>query len=482
MSNNKDDNFEEMFEVYEQEKAKVEKVKKTKKQSKDTINSSKTDLKSQLTQTTHGNIKPTNKNLALILRNDENLKNILAYNEFNYDIELRRPQKIGSIHFERGRIDGVFTKALLLYISEEYDVDFKKGVLQDILETVARENVINPVKDYLLKCEKECQQNKNPLTIISDYLGVEDNDYTRLVTDIFFRGAIVKVFEPREPFDFVLDLVGDQGTGKSKFLAKVFDPFFTDNVNNFHNKDDYAVMVRSWGVEDAEMVASRTSGFDRTKKFITQTQLEYRPPYGYSSILVPKNFVISRTTNNTEHLRDATGDRRSLPIKVSKNLSYKYELSDLGEKELIEFWGGMMKIYRKKGNNFRLAPNELEMIEQSREQFQYKDDITTALEDYTKIPLPDNFYKMTQWERTQYIQAMFNEGKAYADRARQIEIIGTVKRDRVIPREVINELFEGKNKDGLTNKIRSFYIQNGWEQKKSMRYGDLVTNGFIKKA
>lgn len=480
---NKDDDLKEMFEAYKEEKAKVEETKKVRKQSKNAIKVSENrDLKNQLTQTTHGNIKPTNKNLALILRNDKNLKNILAYNEFNYDIELRRSQKIGSIYFERGRIDSVFTKALLLYISEEYDVDFKKGVLQDILETVARENVINPVKDYLLKCEKECQQVKNPLTIISDYLGVEDNDYTRLVTDIFFRGAIAKVFEPREPFDFVLDLVGDQGTGKSKFLAKVFDPFFTDNVNSFHNKDDYAVMVRSWGVEDAEMVASRTSGFDRTKKFITQTQLEYRPPYGYSSILVPKNFVISRTTNNTEHLRDATGDRRSLPIKVSKNLSYKYELSNLGEKELVNFWGGMMKIYRKKGNNFRLKPNELEMIEQNREQFQYKDDITSALEDYTKILLPDNFYKMTQWERTQYIQAMYNEGEAYADRARQTKIIGTVKRDRVIPREVINELFEGKNKDGLTNKIRSFYIQNGWEQKKSMRYGNLVTNGFIKKA
>lgn len=404
----------------------------------------------------------------------------MAYNEFNYDIELTRNQKIGSVYFERGRIDSVFTKALVLYISEKFDVDFKKNILQDIMETVARANVINPVKEYLLKCEKECNGSSNPLTILSDYLGVDDCDYTRLVTDIFFRGAISKVLKPREPFDFVLDLVGDQGTGKSKFLARIFDPFFTDNVNSFHNKDDYAVMVRSWGIEDAEMVASRSSGFDRTKKFITQTQLEYRPPYGYSSILVPKNFVISRTTNNAEHLRDATGDRRSLPVRVSKRIAYKYKLSDLNQKALTEFWGGMMKIYRKKGNDFQLTTNELDSLEKNREQFQYKDDVTSALEDYTAILLPQNFYSMTQLERTQYIQAMYNEGVAYLDRDRKTEIKGTVIRDRIIPREVINELFEGKNKDNLTSKIRNYYTQNGWEHRTSVRYGNLRTSGFQK--
>lgn len=479
---NIDNDLKNMIDSYEEEKAKAENKHNGERETLEAPDvEAPKNLRDCLSTTKFGAIKPTNKNLALILRSDPSLENLMAYNEFNYDIELTRSQQVGSVNFERGRIDDVFTKALVLYISEQYDVDFKKSILQDIMETVARANVINPVKDYLLKCEIEYQGEANPLTILSDYLGVDDNSYTRLVTDIFFRGAISKVLKPREPFDFVLDLVGDQGTGKSKFLARVFDPFFTDNVNSFHNKDDYAVMVRSWGIEDAEMVASRASGFDRTKKFITQTQLEYRPPYGYSSILVPKNFVISRTTNNAEHLRDATGDRRSLPIRVSKSIAYKYELSELNEKTLAEFWGGMMKLYREKGSNFQLTANEFDSLERTREQFQYKDDITSALEDYTSILLPENFYSMTQWERSQYIQSMYNEGVAYADRNRKNEIKGSMIRDRIIPREVVNELFSGKEKENLTSKIRSFYTQNGWEHKSALRYGNLRTSGFRKK-
>lgn len=422
-----------------------------------------------------------NKNLATILREDKAISKVMAYNSFTYDIELIRDVEVSGVKFERGFVDETFTKAIMLYISETYGVDFSKNQIQDILEIVAKANAFNPVVDYLLMCEKN-YKGSDPLNILTDYLGVKKSESVRLMTEIFFKGAISKVLYPHLPFDYTLDLVGDQGTGKSRFIKRLFDPFYTDNIESFKDKDDLSKMVKSWGIEDAEMVASIASGFDRTKKFITQVELIYRPPYAFKAIKVWKNFVICRTTNNSEHLRDATGDRRSLPIHVKKDIGYKKAMSELTPEALMEFWGGMMKLYRKQdGKIIEATQEQEELIEKSREQFKFKDEIAQVLEDYTNILLPENFYSLEPWERRAYIGAMLIDGVAYSDRERSVEIVGTMKRDRINTRDVIFECFERKEVTDkkLSTKIRNFYFNLGWEYKSVISFGKKKTSGYI---
>lgn len=433
----------------------------------------------ELDTTKSGTVKNTSKNLAMILRNDENLKGLMAYNEFNYDIELIRTETISGVKFDTGRIDDTFTKALVLYLSEQYNAEFTKSKVQDTMETIARSNPINPAKDFMLRCEEAYKGDSDPLTFVSDYLGVEDSEYTRLVTEVFFRGAIAKVFTPKAEFDFALDLVGDQGTGKSRFLKIVFSPFFSDNISTFHSKDDFAVMVRVLAVEDAELVASTASGLNKTKKFVTQTTLEYRPPYGFHSIMVAKNFVIARTTNDLEHLKDSSGDRRFLPLRVKKSLGYKKSLSDLTTDELAQFWGGMMKIWREKSNNFDLTEEEYNLIERERSKFKAVSEVDETLEQYNAILLPDGFYTWEQWRRVNYIQEMLLNGIAYSD-SYGSEIIGTNERDRVNVKDVIAEAFKDHRIAELSKQIRGYYQNNGWDPKAVIKFGKKQTSGYMK--
>ena len=100
-------------------------------------------------------------------------------------------------------------------------MDYKKGDISDILEVVAGENSYNPLKDYLESCEseyKELVNQRDPFDILRHYLNIKDDEYNRIIMDLFFRGAVAKVFDPTVKFDFVLDLTGRQGVGKTQFF------------------------------------------------------------------------------------------------------------------------------------------------------------------------------------------------------------------------------------------------------------------------
>lgn len=424
-------------------------------------------------------VKINIRNLATILRNDPALKNSLAYNEFTYDIELTQSIKVGAVHFEKGKIDDSFTKAVILYIAENYYVDFKKHILQDTLETVSRERSYNPLKDYLNNCYQNYNGKSDPLTIISDYLGVEETEYTRLVTDIFFRGAIAKVFNPQKKFDFVLDLVGDQGTGKTDFLTRLFNPYYTDGFYTFHEKDDFALMVKSWLANDDEMTASKKSLFEKTKKFITQIEIEFRPPYAAKTIKVTKNFVIARTTNNLQHLRDSTGDRRFLPILVKRSINYKKKFAELTTEALEQFWGGVVARY-KENPSFDLTSEQLELIESNRDNFKGSNEVTETLDEYTAILLPKDFHSWEQWDRQDYIQQILIRGVAYKDREKTKQIKGTEKRDRINIKDVKQEAFPDIKDRKLDNAIRLYYSSHGWVYRKNIKFGERVTSGYMR--
>nr|WP_260979295.1 virulence-associated E family protein [Streptococcus pneumoniae] len=85
--------------------------------------------------------------------------------------------------------------------------------------------------------------------------------------------------------------------------------WYTDAVTDFSNKDNYDIMLKSLIVNDDEMVASNRMSFAETKAFISKTSLRYRKPYMKRTEEFAKNFILARTTNQTEYLKDKTGER-----------------------------------------------------------------------------------------------------------------------------------------------------------------------------
>lgn len=280
------------------------------------------------TMTQSGTIKANSlRNIGLILEQDEILKRTFAYNEFSFADEVIK--SIPQLHIKCGYVEDNYISSILRYIEDKYGVLFTEKLLHMAVSNDAQSNSYNPVKKYLEEAEKEWDGEQRVALLLPEFLGVEISEVTTLQTKIFFVGAVAKVFNPNSKFDYVLDLVGGQGVGKTTFLKKISNGWYTDQFTDFKDKDSYMNMQRALIVNDDEMTATNNSDFETLKKFISSEELEYRPPYGRSAVRRPKNFVIARTTNESTYLKDKTGERRFMPNMANKRRQIKSPITDL---------------------------------------------------------------------------------------------------------------------------------------------------------
>ena len=427
-------------------------------------------------------------NLKKILNGDSKLKGAIQYNVFTYEIDVTRPMKLNG-RILSGAIDDLIIREIRAYIATKYKMDYKKPDIADILEVVAGEHSYNPLKDYLESCEseyKELVNQRDPFDILRHYLNIKDDEYNRIIMDLFFRGAVAKVFDPTIKFDFVLDLTGRQGVGKTQFFEGLFTHKYFTTVETFTDKDDKARMVRNWCVFDDEMVASKKASFSELKKFITETKLEFRPPYASSDRRLPKSFIIVRATNDHDYLNDLTGERRFLVAEVHKDTAYKGR--KWTEKDRRAFWGAMVVAWRA-NRVLNLTDEQEKLVNEVRSRYKFVDEIFEDVERYLETPYPKNMYQFPVTDRTRYyyIHDMMNHGYHIGANGAEIHLDTEkygelVERDKLAVNIFFSEVYLNNSPNPKDkNKVKKI-MQNkdGWESRKSLRFGKTIKRGFSK--
>ncbi|WP_415745183.1 virulence-associated E family protein [Streptococcus pseudopneumoniae] len=427
-------------------------------------------------------------NLKKILNGDSKLKGAIQYNVFTYEIDVTRPMKLNG-RILSGAIDDLIIREIRAYIATKYKLDYKKPDIADILEVVAGEHSYNPLKDYLESCEseyKELVNQRDPFDILRHYLNIKDDEYNRIIMDLFFRGAVAKVFDPTIKFDFVLDLTGRQGVGKTQFFEGLFTHKYFTTIETFTDKDDKARMVRNWCVFDDEMVASKKASFSELKKFITETKLEFRPPYASSDRRLPKSFIIVRATNDHDYLNDLTGERRFLVAEVHKDTAYKGR--KWTEKDRRAFWGAMVMAWRA-NQVLNLTDEQEKLVNEVRSCYKFVDETLEDLERYLGTPYPKRMYQLPPTDRTRYyyIYDMINHG--YHMGANGVEITldiekygELVERDKMAINLFFTEVYPDKIPNVKDkNKIKKIMqSKEDWEARESLRFGKSIKRGFAK--
>lgn len=170
-----------------------------------------------------------------------------------------------------------------------------------------------------------------------------DGRYMAAVAKAIFCGAVARIYKPGDKVDTVPVLEGRQGVSKSEAVGLLFKPWFSENLPaDLGSKDAMSALAGVWGVELSELPQARKD-VDTVKAFLSRRVDRYRPAYAREEIEQPRQCVFLATTNEEHYLKDTTGNRRFLPVKVGQaNLDLIKLLRD-------QLWAQAVVLYRRGG-------------------------------------------------------------------------------------------------------------------------------------
>lgn len=246
------------------------------------------------------------------------------------------------------------------YMFENYGFETYSSTFSECFLHLALKNQYDPVRRYLEKCRKDCE-NYDLNLLSSNIFGTDSNLHTTYLRK-WLIACVARVYEPGCKFDQALILQGEQGVGKTLFFQIMGDSYFTSSMTGKLDKDDLLVMNKNWICEWGELESFTAKQYDGTiKHFLSKTDDTFRCPYGRSTKTYPRKSVIVGTVNPEQFLTDLTGNRRFWIIPVLKEIDTTWLTKNrdniwasavtayfLGESYQLprEFWESQSKLMR----------------------------------------------------------------------------------------------------------------------------------------
>lgn len=295
-----------------------------------------------------GNVKSVKQlvhNFEVVMDKDSRFAGKIRLNEF-----AQQPYLYGSVPWENENNCRAWSShddsALFSLIQADYGLKSRQD-FADALKNVSMRNKFHPVRELLDSLTWDGKEHIRSL--LPEYLGAEDSDYTYQVMRLWMLGAVSRVYKPGSKFDYTIILQGSQGIGKSTFLKLMAldDSWFNDSLDSLDSDKAVQSLTGSWIIELAELksLARTAGGVESVKRFLTATQDKYRIPYERRADTFYRQCVFAGTTNKDDFLQDGTGNRRFLIIhtgvtKPSKSLFIPEAMDDIKQAwaEAVHIW------------------------------------------------------------------------------------------------------------------------------------------------
>ena len=373
-----------------------------------------------------GAVAKTTDNILIILENDPQLKGKIAYDEF-----ANRGLCLGSLPWDPGKEKRMWKDnddaGAQWYLEKAYGITGDKKML-NALSLCAQKNSLNGVEDYLLGLEWD--EVKRLDTLLIDYLGAKDTNYVRAVIRKSLVAAVARAMTPGIKFDNMIILSGAQGLGKSTFLRLLGKSWFSDSLQTFEGKEASEMIQGIWINEIGELNGLNRSETNAVKQFLSRTEDIYREPFGRRTGCYPRRCVFFGTTNDSEFLKDNTGNRRFWPVDVGVQDTTKSVFQDL-ENEVDQIWAEAF-CYWQLGEKLYLTGAAEEEAKQQQENHQESNAKEGIIREFVERKIPLDWEKRSLGERRLYWSSEFGRDAGE-----------TVERDRICALEIWCECLSG---------------------------------------
>jgi len=290
-----------------------------------------------------GRLEPIRYNVEQCLRNSEELKGLLYYDELGGEVVFAHKPPWEQIYKScvNTKVLDPWTDSddhrLDTYLWERYKlVGTPVKQIQAAVEIVAREKSINPVQEYLKAVAAKYDRQERLTTWLSVYMGCEDSPFTRLAGKWWLKSAVARAFTMSEAgvqVDTVLVFEGDQGLGKSENLRTLFGKWFSEaDLGDLKSKESALLLAGVWGLDLAEGDLLTRASTRAQKSFLTKRWDDIIPKYSNRRTRRVRRCVFSLTINDRDnYLLDPTGNRRYLPVTVVRKCDRDALARDLNQ-------------------------------------------------------------------------------------------------------------------------------------------------------
>ncbi len=382
-------------------------------------------------------IKSTWHNLKIILKHDPKLKNMMRLNKFTEKEEVTGGDGETWTDHHSSKVKA--------YLGQTYEVDPPANKLEEVISYQAARNSYHPVQEYL---EGLTWDGKSRVeTLFIDYLGCDDNLYTRMATQCWFSAAVHRIFHPGHKFDYVPVFEGPQGIMKSTFIRTLAKGKWFGNLTSFDSKIAMEEITGKWVIEMDELSATSKQELEQQKAFLSAQSTTVRMAYARRSQEFHRQCVFIGTTNNKEYLKDSTGNRRWWPYVVNVT---KIDVPRL-EDEIDQVWAEAYASLYAVGYRTYLNDEAEVLAKEIQAEKRVSDPWEGIILEWLEIPAPKDRYDAMSFDDD-----------------------STETRDKTCSIEIWREALEQKGDPRPSDRMRISAVMDnasGWKRIKSIRFG-----------
>lgn len=352
-----------------------------------------------------GNKQVTVNNFVNAFKSDPLLNGLLAYDMLKETIVFTRPSFTAKGSKKGDLVNDTDISIIKGRIERMHGI-YNDAKLNDAIEQVSSDNAFHPIKLYLESLTWDGVPRID--TFLVDYMGAEDNAYTREAFRKMLLAAVTRIYEPGRKFDTALVFYSEQGVGKSTLIQRLSKGWFNDSLTNLSGKESYEAIQFAWLVELAELSALRKSDVEAVKNFISKREDTYRGAYARRVKTHKRQCVFFGSTNDDEFLKDATGNRRFFPVEVKRTRNTRLIFEPEFDAIVDQLWAEAMEGYML-GEALTLSDEAEAIAGGTREEFTERTPIQGLIEEYLDRLFPADYEDRFLAQRLDFLNGDLGE-------------------------------------------------------------------------
>ena len=344
-------------------------------------------------------------NFVNAFKSDPLLNGLLAYDMLKETIVFTRPSFTAKGSKKGDLVNDTDISIIKGRIERMHGI-YNDAKLNDAIEQVSSDNAFHPIKLYLESLTWDGVPRID--TFLVDYMGAEDNAYTREAFRKTLLAAVTRIYEPGRKFDTALVFYSEQGVGKSTLIQRLSKGWFNDSLTNLSGKESYEAIQFAWLVELAELSALRKSDVEAVKNFISKREDTYRGAYARRVKTHKRQCVFFGSTNDDEFLKDATGNRRFFPVEVKRTRKTRLIFEPEFDAIVDQLWAEAMEGYML-GEALTLSDEAEAIAGGTREEFTERTPIQGLIEEYLDRLFPADYEDRFLAQRLDFLNGDLGE-------------------------------------------------------------------------